>query len=324
MSGRPAGGRAVLAAVLASGLALGGCTLPGGTGSNADGGGDGTAAESAGVDDGRPNPTPPGAPGEGEPGSNGADGGSNSATADGPPGAVSPELAAEIDGIIASWGGQAGLALAAPGASGSAEPQAAGDLMSDVAWSTSKVPIAIAVVRQSGGADANVTAAISVSDNAAAEAMWASLGDPATAAAATDQVLRDGGDATTNTNPERIRPEYTAFGQTQWALPDQAQFGANLTCLDGAGPVVDAMGAIAGDQRYGLGTIPGARFKGGWGPDQSGMYLVRQFGTIPVDGGELGVAIAARPADGTYETGQAMLTEIAAAVQRHMPAGGSC
>ena len=98
--------------------------------------------------------------------------------------------------------------------------------------------IAIAVVRQSGGADANVTAAISVSDNAAAEAMWASLGDPATAAAATDQVLRDGGDATTNTNPERIRPEYTAFGQTQWALPDQAQFGANLTCLDGAGPVV--------------------------------------------------------------------------------------
>ena len=132
------------------------------------------------------------------------------------------------------------------------------------------------------------------------------------------------GDATTTTNPERIRPEYTAFGQTQWALPDQAQCGANLTCLDGAGPVVDAMGAIAGDQRYGLGTIPGARFKGGWGPDQSGMYLVRQFGTIPVDGGELGVAIVARPADGTYETGQAMLTEIAAAVQRHMPAGGSC
>ena len=41
-------------------------------------------------------------------------------------------------------------------------------------------------------------------------------------------------------------------------------------------------------------------------------------------GNELGVAIAARPADGTYETGQTMLTEIAAAVQRHMPAGGSC
>ena len=84
------------------------------------------------------------------------------------------------------------------------------------------------------------------------------------------------------------------------------------------------MGAIADDQRYGLGTIPGARFKGGWGPDESGMYLVRQFGTIAVDGGEVGVAIAARPADGTYATGQAMLTEIAAAVQRHMPAGGSC
>ena len=304
----------MLATMLAGGLALGGCTLPGGTGGGDDGDDGGAVAGSSAVDDGRPNPTPPDDEGGAGEGGNVPDG----ATVD---------LAAEIDAIIASWGGQAGAAMAQPGSAGdggTGAPQAAGDLVADVAWSTSKVPIAIASVRATGATDANVNAAITVSDNAAAEAMWASLGDPYAAAAATDAVLRDGGDPVTRTNPERIRPEFTAFGQTQWALADQATFGANLTCIDGGGPVVEAMGNIAADQRYGLGTIPGARFKGGWGPDASGTYLVRQFGTIAVDGGEVGVAIAARPADGTYESGQAMLTEIAGAVLRHMPAGGTC
>ena len=304
----------MLAAMLAGGLALGGCTLPGGTGGGDDGDDGGAVAGSSVVDDGRPNPTPPDDEGGAGEGGNVPDG----ATGD---------LAAEIDAIIAARGGQAGAAVAQPGSAGdggAGAPQVAGDLVADVAWSTSKVPIAIASVRATGAADANVNAAITVSDNAAAEAMWASLGDPYAAAAATDAVLRDGGDPVTRTNPERIRPEFTAFGQTQWALADQAAFGANLTCIDGGGPVVEAMGDIAADQRYGLGTIPGARFKGGWGPDASGTYLVRQFGTIAVDGGEVGVAIAARPADGTYESGQAMLTEIAGAVLRHMPAGGTC
>ena len=295
---------------MAGGLLLGGCTLPGGTvvkhDDEVNGGGRGDHAASPTAADGRPDPTPPDVPEEAQ-----------------------GDLAAEIDAILDTWGGHAGVALAVPGAAGeAAAPQVVGDLESDVAWSTSKVPVAIAAVRQAGAADAsiqsNINAAITVSDNVAAEALWASLGDPATAAAATTAVLRDGGDAVTTANAERTRPEYTAFGQTQWALPDQARFGAHLTCLDGAGPVIEAMGAITDDQRYGLGTIPGARFKGGWGPDESGMYLVRQFGTIAVDGGEVGVAIAARPADGTYATGQAMLTEIAAAVHRHMPAGGSC
>ena len=304
----------MLAAMLAGGLALGGCTLPGGAGGGDDGDDGAAAAGSSAVDDGRPNPTPPNDEGGADEGGNVPDG----ATGD---------LAAEIDAIIAARGGQAGAAVARPGSAGdggAGAPQVAGDLVADVAWSTSKVPIAIASVRATGAADANVNAAITVSDNAAAEAMWASLGGPYAAAAATDAVLRDGGDPLTRTNPERIRPEFTAFGQTQWALADQATFGANLTCIDGGVPVVEAMGNIAADQRYGLGTIPGARFKGGWGPDASGTYLVRQFGTIAVDGGEVGVAIAARPADGTYESGQAMLTEIAGAVLRHMPAGGTC
>ena len=182
----------------------------------------------------------------------------------------------------------------------------------------------MASIRATGAADANVTAAITVSDNAAAEAVWASLGDPATAAQAATDVLRDGGDTATEVNAERVRPEFTAFGQTEWAVADQAVFGANLPCIDGGGAVLEPMSAIAADQRYGLGTIDGARYKGGWGPDESGRYLVREFGVLPTDDGHVGVAVAVRPGDGTYATGQAMLGELAAAIQRHLPAGGTC
>ena len=158
----------MLAAMLAGGLALGGCTLPGGAGGGDDGDDGAAAAGSSAVDDGRPNPTPPNDEGGADEGGNVPDG----ATGD---------LAAEIDAIIAARGGQAGAAVARPGSAGdggAGAPQVAGDLVADVAWSTSKVPIAIASVRATGAADANVNAAITVSDNAAAEAMWASLGDP--------------------------------------------------------------------------------------------------------------------------------------------------
>ena len=287
--------RAGVAATAAAALLLAGCTI------ELDDG-DVAASEStatATTDDGRPNPTR---------------------------GAAEPEgnLAAEVEDIAARYPGQVGVALADPGATSDDAPETIGDLGSDVAWSTSKVPIAVASIRATGVADANVTAAITVSDNAAAEAVWASLGDPATAAQVATDVLRNGGDTTTDVNAERVRPEFTTFGQTEWAVADQAVFGANLPCIDGGDAVLEPMSAIAADQRYGLGTIDGARYKGGWGPDESGRYLVREFGVLPTADGHVGVAIAVRPGDGTYATGQAMLGELAAAIQRHLPAGGTC
>ena len=297
MSRRPA--RAAVAATAAAALLLGGCTI-------AVDDGDAGASESnapATTDDGRPNPTR----GTAERG-----------------GAGRGDLAAEVEDIAARYSGQVGVALANPGDTSGDTPETLGDLGSDVAWSTSKVPIAVASIRATGAADGNVTAAITVSDNAAAEAVWASLGDPATAAQAATDVLRDGGDTATEVNAERVRPEFTAFGQTEWAVADQAVFGANLPCIDGGGAVLEPMSAIAADQRYGLGTIDGARYKGGWGPDESGRYLVREFGVLPTDDGHVGVAVAVRPGDGTYATGQAMLGELAAAIQRHLPAGGTC
>ena len=62
----------------------------------------------------------------------------------------------------------------------------------------------------------------------------------------------------------------------------------------------------------GQASIAGARFKGGWGPDESGGYMVRQMGCIPQAGvdGCVGVAVLARPADGTYGTAQQMLNSM--------------
>jgi len=53
-------------------------------------------------------------------------------------------------------------------------------------------------------------------------------------------------------------------------------------------------------------------YKGGWGPNESGAYGVRQFGLIPRgDGTFAAVAIAAVSPDGSYESGQAQLDQLA-------------
>lgn len=62
----------------------------------------------------------------------------------------------------------------------------------------------------------------------------------------------------------------------------------------------------------GQASIAGARFKGGWGADESGGYMARQMGCVPQAGvdGCVGVAVLARPADGTYGTAQQMLNSM--------------
>ena len=64
-------------------------------------------------------------------------------------------------------------------------------------------------------------------------------------------------------------------------------------------------------QAWGLGTIPGARFKGGWGPDPAGIYTARQFGLVPTDEGQAAVALTVTPQSGTFEDAQAMATALA-------------
>lgn len=179
------------------------------------------------------------------------------------------------------------------------------------AWSTIKVPLSIAAVRDGSADMGALTSAITVSDNAAAEQLWEGLGQPEGAAEKVERVLSEGG-VQTQVNAQVTRPGFSAFGQTMWTTEGQATFASHLQCLEGAQAVVEAMGSIAGGQNYGLGQISGALYKGGWGPNESGVYGVRQFGLLPRGDGTLAaVAIAAVSPDGSYESGQAQLNQLA-------------
>jgi hypothetical protein len=167
--------------------------------------------------------------------------------------------------------------------------------------------------------------AITESDNAAAESLWAGLGDPVTAAAKVDAVLRQAGDRTA-VQSQRTRPEFSAFGQTEWSLTDQARFMSMAVCDKVNAPVFALMGEIQPDQKWGIGTLPGSQFKGGWGPSPAGSYLVRQFGVLASPRGMIAVALAAQPASGTFDDGIAALTEMAGWLTAHLSAlpAGHC
>ncbi|WPF65683.1 MULTISPECIES: hypothetical protein [unclassified Corynebacterium] len=202
----------------------------------------------------------------------------------------------------------------------SAGVSTAGEIDEGPAWSTSKVPLSLAALRASMASTASsgepspevladVEAALTASDNAAAMRLWESLGTPEEAGAAVQAILREAGDDHTRVETRKVRPEFSSFGQTAWALSDQAAFAVALPTLDAAPAVLDAMGRVIPEQSYGLGTVEGMRFKGGWGPDTEGRYTVRQLGVLDTPCGVRGVAIAAQAPDGTYETAQELLTE---------------
>jgi len=187
-------------------------------------------------------------------------------------------------------------------------PMTLGQWQSGPAWSTIKVPLVIAALREQRPpvvTDA-MTAAITESDNAAAESIWARLGDPATAAHKVDDILRQTGDPT-NVQSQKVRPEFSAFGQTDWALVDQARFISVAMCDRANAPIFALMGRVQPDQSWGIGSVPGSRFKGGWGPSPTGSYLVRQMGVLAAPNGLIAVALAA-PLVATWLSRAALLT----------------
>ncbi|MDA0172791.1 hypothetical protein OJ998_27055 [Solirubrobacter taibaiensis] len=240
---------------------------------------------------------------------------------------------ASFQRLSRSLGGANGVTVSGIGSGQKIE--SAGSLKTGTAWSTIKVPIAMAVI-DAGGENRHaddLTKAITASDNAAAERLWASLGGPETAAQATTAQLRNAGDIRTDVNAQKLLAAYTPFGQTAWALSMQARFAAQLPCSAAGVRVLDLMGQVVDGQRWGLGTAQEAQFKGGWGPGstpgrESG-YLDRQFGIITVRGTPLAVAIASRPADGSHSTGTRHLSAITRWLMRNasvkgLPAQPAC
>jgi len=234
-------------------------------------------------------------------------------------------LAADFARLETKLHAVAGIAVSAVG-NGQA-PIMLGDWEHGPAWSTIKVPLIIAALRQENPPTVTdaMTAAITESDNAAAESIWASLGDPVTAARKVEAVLRQTGDSTT-VQSQKVRPEFTAFGQTDWSLTDQARFTSVAVCDSANAPVFALMGRVQPDQRWGIGTVPGAQFKGGWGPSPTGSYLVRQLGVLPTPNGRIAVALAAQPASGKFDDGTAALDEMASWLTAHLGAlpAGQC
>jgi hypothetical protein len=199
----------------------------------------------------------------------------------------------------------------------------AGELQSGTAWSTIKIALAAQVIADAGGSGklssskrSLISSALRASDNEAAMALWDELtrryGGPAGAARAVGQVLASAGDPGTEVSSVG-RGSFSPYGQTDWSLAGQVRFMASLAagCVTGSTYLLNEMGQVISSQSWGLGEAGSRAFKGGWGPESDGRYLVRQVGVLESQGQTFAVAIAAIPNDGSFGSGQALLTDLA-------------
>ncbi len=239
-----------------------------------------------------------------------------------PPSTDQAASASDFASLESEIGSEIGAVIGAPGGS----VESFGNLGAGSAWSTSKVPIALRLLQDVGGPSGLSSAqademrrALTLSDNEAAAALFADLerkhGGLAGASAAVGEVLREAGDSSTQISTQG-RDGFSTYGQTEWSLLAQEQFMSALAagCIGDQASreyVLDLMGEVSSDT-WGLGSagLP-ARWKGGWGPGVDGRYLVRQMGILYVGDREAVVTLAAIPADGQFESGEAAATRIA-------------
>jgi hypothetical protein len=245
------------------------------------------------------------------------------ATVASPPQPAPNDLTADFNQLKSRLNAKVGVVVSAVG--GGQAPKIFGDWTEGPAWSTSKVPLVIAAYRQQNPLQITDTmrATITESDNAAAERVWAQLGEPVVAGKKVQQVLQDTGDPTV-VEHRKVRAEFTAFGQTIWSLTNQVRFLASAYCNGENDPIFALMGQVVPNQSWGIGDIPGTQFKGGWGPYPSGKYLVRQMGILTTPTGKIAVALAAEPASGQFTDGTKVLGEVAKWLSRQfgaLPAG---
>ncbi|MGS2805708.1 hypothetical protein [Nocardia sp. MW-W600-9] len=237
--------------------------------------------------------------------------------------AVPGSLAADFNALQQGIRGSVGLAIMPVGGD---KMVTFGTWATGPAWSTIKVPLAIAALRNNASYATTATSAITASDNGAADTLWQSLGSGAAAATAVENVLREGGDTETTVPTTRTRADASIYGQAEWTLADQVRFAAHLPCIPQSQRVVGLMQQIIPSHRWGLGAFGSAEFKGGWGPDPSGKYLVRQFGLIDSPSGRIAIAFAAQPDSGSFNDGMTMLDKMATLISGHLSelAGGHC
>jgi hypothetical protein len=191
-----------------------------------------------------------------------------------------------------------------------------GDLAVLGAWSTAKVPVAIAAEQRFGApaVASRVQPSIVNSDNDAQSDLWKRLGGGQQAANAANAVLRADG----NPGSDGL---FGSDGQSTWSFAAQSRFASRLGCTPQAAHVVSLMRGVAPVQRWGVQSIPGTAVKGGWGPDGDG-YDVRQMALVPTPRGTFGLAMGTRAP--TFEAGQRVLNRVGAWVRANLatlPAG---
>jgi hypothetical protein len=241
---------------------------------------------------------------------------------------LGPRAESSFEAMAATLSAQVGMAVASLG---DGQVYEFGDLREGHAWSSIKVPILTAVMRDEGEAldpeeEAWATSALTASDNEAAAALFGRLEDTYGgldgASRAVEAVLNDAGDTTTRVATAPPPPgAVSTYGQTEWSLLGSVQFYGRLVdgCLlapSGTEYVEGLMESVIPEQRWGLGEggFPSGwnvGMKGGWGPESNGAYLVRQSGFVR--DGKRGIVVAMMAIDdsGTYPAGANDLTQMA-------------
>ena len=201
-------------------------------------------------------------------------------------------------------------------------------------WSTTKVAVLVALLRARGAGGLTssqrdlAALAITESDNQAILDLFYDLESMKGGLVGASEYVQDGlraaGDDRTMvaTAPPPPGGAVTTFGQTEWAPGQAVKFFRALALGDLLPPgqtayVLQLMEHIVPSESWGLGsggfTVPVA-FKGGWGPEPTGSYLVRQSGIIdPGSPRGLVVSIVAHPPGGaaSFAVGTEMLTSTA-------------
>lgn len=206
-------------------------------------------------------------------------------------------------------------------AQGTGATASGGALTTGAAWSTIKVPLAVAALTH-GGDVADVADAIEASKNPPADELWAALGTPDQAGPLVEAELAAGGDATTIVETDQTYPPYSAYGQTVWSLADQATYAMSLPCREAANLVYADMARIAPQDRIGFGATAMAdlaHYKIGWGPGRAPdtNYYARELAVITLaDGRTYGIALIAQ--DTSLGAAQQDLTEMASWLGPHL------
>lgn len=202
-----------------------------------------------------------------------------------------------------------------------------GDQSALDAWSTIKIPLALAAERRHG-ANRSETKAIIDSDNRSARLLTRLLGTPDEAVRAVTRVLREGGDPHTVVRPAGDDAQWPHLGETVWALADSAAWTAHLPCLSGSAHVLDLMSHVATAQNWGLRKTSGdAAVKGGWGAEPGAGRLVRQIGILTLDDRtRVAVSMGVAAPKMSFEQGVGALNAVGRWLgrERSLLPGGSC